>query len=160
METSGKTAPPSLRIRVAPVEVTVRYWGLRDEPLGTWFRVLMGGVASAVAGHFLGHEGWGWGTLALILVTLWRNLIPLRFEIGPHGITQVGLGRKSRILWTSILNYQVLANGVLLLPDAAVTRLSPLRGLYLPWGTQKEQVLANVEYYLASWAAAHTISSH
>jgi hypothetical protein len=159
MESPAKAASSSLRIRVAPEEVTVRFWGLRDEPLGTWLRVIIGGGASAVAGNFLGHEGWGWGTMALILVTLWRNLLPLRFEIGPHGITQAVLGRRTRILWTSILNYQVLSRGVVLLPDANVTPLSPLRGMYLPWVNQKEQVLANIEYYLASWAGSQTTAS-
>lgn len=160
MESPAKAAPTSLRIRVAPEEVTVRFWGLRDEPLGTWLRIIVGGVASAVAGAYLGHEAWGWGTMGLMLLTLWRNWIPLRFEIGPHGITQIVLGRRTRILWTSILNYQVYSRGVLLLPDAVVVPLSPLRGLYLPWGTQKEQVLANIEYYLASWAASQTTTSH
>ncbi len=159
MEASVKTGPSPLRIRVAPEEVTVRFWGLRDEPLGTWLRVILGALASAMVGRFLGNEWWGWGTLALVLITLWRSLVPLRFEIGPHGITQIVLGRRTRLLWTSILNYQVLSRGVLLLPDAAVTPLSPLRGLYLPWRSQKEPVLANIEYYLASWTASQTTTS-
>jgi hypothetical protein len=159
MEASVKIVQSPLRIRVAPEETMVRFWGLRDEPLGTWLRVILGALASAAVGRFLGSEWWGWGTLALVLVTLWRSLIPLRFEIGPHGITQTALGRRTRILWTSILNYQVLSRGVLLLPDAAVTPLSPLRGLYLPWRSQKEPVLANIEYYLASWTASQTTTS-
>ncbi|MBC7854780.1 MAG: hypothetical protein IAF94_15215 [Pirellulaceae bacterium] len=159
MEASIKAAHSPLRIRVAPEEVTVRFWGLRDEPLGTWLRVILGAGASAGVGTFLENEWWGWGTLALVLITLWRNLIPLRFEISPHGITQIVLGRRTRILWTSILNYQVYSRGVLLLPDAAVTPLSPLRGLFLSWGSQKERVLANIEYYLASWTASQTTTS-
>ena len=159
MEASVKTIHSPLRIRVAPEEVTVRYWGLRDDPLGTWLRVILGAGASAAVGKFLGNEAWGWGTLALILITLWRSMIPLRFEISPHGITQIVLGRRTRILWTSILNYQVHSRGVLLLPDAAVTPLSPLRGLFLPWGSHKERVLANIEYYLASWTASQTTTS-
>jgi hypothetical protein len=159
MEASVKPAPSPLRIRLAPEEVTVHFWGLRDEPLGTWVRVILGAGAAAVVGRFLGNEWWGWGTLALVLLTLWRSLVPLRFEIGPPGVTQVALGRRTRILWTSILHYQVLSSGVLLLPDAAVTPLSPLRGLFLPWRSQREPVLANIEYYLASWTASQTTTS-
>ena len=159
MEVPAKAAQSPLRIRVAPEEVTVRYWGLRDEPLGTWLRVILGAGAAAAVGRFLGNEWWGWGTLALVLITLWRNLVPLRFEIGPHGVTQIVLGRQTRILWTSILNYQVYSRGVLLLPDAAVAPLSPLRGLFLPWGLQKERVLSNIEYYLTSWTASQTTTS-
>ena len=159
MEHSARVSPPPLRIRVAPEEVTVRFWGLRDEPLGTWLRVVIGGGAAALVGKYLGNEWWGWGMAALILLTLWRSLLPLRFEIGPHGITQFVFGRKTRILWTSILHYQTFSRGVLLLPDAAVTPLSPLRGLFLPWGSQKEPVLANIEYYLASWTTSQSTTS-
>ena len=119
----------------------------------------MGGGAAVIAGNFLGNEWWGWGMFALVLLTLWRNLIPLRFELNPQGITQVVLGRRTRIPWTSILNYQVYSSGVMLLPDAVVVPLSPLRGLYLPWGLQKERVLANIEYYLASWTNSQTTTS-
>jgi hypothetical protein len=159
VETSAKSGPSSLRIRVAPEETTVHFWGLRDSPLGTWLRIALGAGAAVVAGAFLGNEWWGWGTFALVLLTLWRYLIPLRFEIGPQGITQFVLGRRTRIPWTSILNYQVYSQGVMLLPDAVVAPLSPLRGLYLPWGLQKERVLANIDYYLASWTASQTTTS-
>ena len=159
MESSAKPAPPSLRIRVAPEEVTVRFWGLRDDPFGTWLRIVIGIGAAIAAGSFLGNEWWGWGTFAIVLLTLWRSLIPLRFEIGPQGITQNVLGRSTRIVWTSILNYRVYSSGVMLFPDAVVVPLSPLRGLYLPWGLQKERVLANIEYYLTSWTASQTTTT-
>jgi len=158
MEPSVKSASP-LRIRVAPEEVTVRFWGLRDQPLGTWFCIILGAAVSLAVGSFLGNEWYGWGMLVLVLITLWRTWIPLRFEIGPPGITQIVLGRRTRILWTSILNYRLYSRGVLLLPDAAVTPLSPLRGLFLPWGSQRERVVANIEYYLASWAASQTTTT-
>jgi hypothetical protein len=159
MEPSVKSTPSPLRIRVAPEEVTVRFWGLRDEPLGTWLRMILGAAVSLGVGSFLGSEWYGWGMLVLVLITLWRTWIPLRFEIGPQGITQVVLARRTRILWTSILNYRIYSRGVLLLPDAAVTPLSPLRGLFLPWGSQRERVVANIEYYLASWAASQTTTT-
>ena len=159
MEPSVKTTPAPLRIRVAPEEVTVHFWGLRDQPLATWLRIAGGAAVSAFVGNFLGNEWYGWGMLALVLITLWRTWIPLRVEISQQGITQVVLGRRTRILWTSILNYRVYSRGVLLLPDAAVTPLSPLRGLFLCWGSQRERVLANIEYYLASWAASQTTTT-
>lgn len=158
MEPSVKSATP-LRIRVAPEEATVRFWGLRDEPLATWLRIILGAAASGAVGSFLGSEWYGWGMLVVVLLTLWRTWIPLRFEIGPPGITQVVLRRRTRIPWTSILNYRICSRGVLLLPDAAVAPLSPLRGLYLPWGSQREQVIANIEYYLASWATSQSTTT-
>ena len=159
MEAALKAHESPVRIRVAPEEVTIRYLGLRDRPLATWFNLFLAAAASIFAGTFLGNELWGWGLMGLFLLTLWPTLLPLRFEMGPHGITRFVLGRKTRIPWTSILNYRVYRQGVLLLPDAVVTPLSPLRGLFLPWGSQREKVLANIEYYLASWTASQTTTA-
>jgi hypothetical protein len=106
---------------------------------------------------------WASGSIAMgclvggtLLVTSWRSWLPVAFEIGPSGVTQIVGWRKRRIPWTAILQYQVCLHGVLLLPDAVVTRLSPLRGIYLPWGRQRQEVLANFEYYLQSWAAGRS----
>ena len=58
MEASVKAAQSPLRIRVAPEEVTVRFWGLRDDPLGTWLRVILGaGASAAVVVHIAGING-------------------------------------------------------------------------------------------------------
>ena len=148
-----------MRIRVAPEDVTVRYLGLRDRPLATWFNLFLAAGASMLAGWFLGHDVWGWGMMGVLVLTLWPSLLPQRFEIGPHGISRFVLGRRTRISWTQILNYRVYRHGVLLLPDAVVTPLSPLRGLFLPWGSQRERVLANIEYYLASWTPSQTTTT-
>ena len=148
-----------MRIRVAPEEVAIRYLGLRDRPLATWLNLFLAAAASMFVGMFLGNELWGWGMMGVLLLTLWQSLIPMRFEIGPHGVTHVVLGRRTKIPWTQILNYRVYGHGVLLLPDAVVTPLSPLRGLFLPWGSHQERVLDNIEYYLASWTASQTTTA-
>src|SRR6476659_9802012 len=115
MESSVKIVQSPLRIRVASEEMTVRHWGLRDQPLISWLNFFLAAGASAFVGRYLGNELWGWGMLLVLLVTLWQIWITMRFEIGPHGITRVVLGRKTRVPWTSILNYQVYPRGVLLL---------------------------------------------
>jgi hypothetical protein len=85
-----------------------------------------------------------------LLVTLWRTWLPVSYELGVSGITQRVLGRQRRIAWPAIRGYQVGANGVLLVPDAQITPLAPLRGLYLPWldRRDREKVLASLEYHL------------
>jgi hypothetical protein len=50
--------------------------------------------------------------------------------------------------WSSVRHFHVRGDGVVLLFDPEVTALSPLRGVYLRWGTKREAVLANLEYYL------------
>jgi hypothetical protein len=86
----------------------------------------------------------------LLALTLWRTLLPVTFEIGVSGVTQVVVGRRRRISWPAIRGYEVRGNGVVLVPDAEITPLSPLRGLYIPWLDQRDRVLAAVEYYLQS----------
>src|SRR3954463_2348939 len=102
MEASVQIVQSPLRIRVAPEEVTIRHWGLRDQPFISWLNFLLAAGASAFVGMYLGNEVWGWGILLVFVVTLWPIWIPMRFEIGPHGITRVVLGRKTRAAWTSI----------------------------------------------------------
>ncbi len=145
-------ADSPLRIRVAPEEVTIRYWGLRDGGWMLWVNILLAGGMALIVGYGLENPLAGWLTLLALVVILWRMWLPLEFHLGPHGIRQTVLGRSQRIAWTSVLHYEVCQRGVLLLPDAVRTPLSPLRGMYLPWMDYRGAVLANVEYYLASWA--------
>jgi hypothetical protein len=136
--------------------VVVRHWALRDRGWSAWIPLVGAVVLGLLSRWVSGNIVVGLVAAGAVLIAGWRSWIPLTFEIGPSGVTQIVLGRKRRIPWTSILNYQVCLRGVLLLPDAVVTRLSPLRGLYLPWGRQRQEVLANFEYYLQSWAAGRS----
>jgi hypothetical protein len=146
-----RPTPAPLRIRVAPEELTLATWGLRDLGWYGWVNLLIAGGVSYGVGWITGWPLAGWGTLLVLLATLWRYWLPVQYELGPQGITQAVLGRRTRIPWTAILNYDVRTRGVLLYADAILTPLSPLRGLYLPWGREREAVLAHIEYYLAVW---------
>ena len=141
-----------LRIRVAPEEVTLDNWPLRQQPITSLAALALATAASCLVGWAATH--WAVGAIAAtaLAITLWRTWLPVRYEIGGGGVTQVLFGRwRRRIPWTAIVQFQVLTDGVLLLPDAAVTPLSPLRGLYLPWGRQRDAVLANLDYYMQGW---------
>jgi hypothetical protein len=145
----------SLRIRVAPEEVSLIDWPLVQRPVSSL-------LALALASGTVWLVGWAsqrWEAAALaavaLAVTLWRTWLPVRFDIGSGGIAQVILGRfKRRIPWSAIQSYEVRTDGVLLVPDPVITPLSPLRGLYLHWGHQREAVLANLEYYVHGWRNA------
>ena len=144
-----------LRIRVAPEEVRLTDWPLRQRPFSSFVALALVGGASWLVGW--AAQRWEVGAVAALVmaVTLWRTWLPVRYEIGGGGIVQVLFGRwRRRIPWTAILQYEIRSDGVLLLPDAVSTPLSPLRGLYLHWGDQREELLANLDYYLQSWHAA------
>ena len=145
----------ALRIRVAPEPVSLIDWPLRQRPASSLAVLALAGSASWLVGW--APMRWEAGAIATaaLAITLWRTWLPVRFELNSSGITQVILDRfKRRISWSAIGAYDVRTDGVLLVPDPVVTPLSPLRGLYLHWGDQREAVLASLEYYVHGWRTA------
>jgi hypothetical protein len=144
-----------LRIRVAPEEVSLVDWPLRQRPVRSLFALALAGGLSWLVGW--GTMRWEAGVFAAaaLAITLWRTWLPVQFDINSGGIAHTILGRwKRRIPWSAIQAYDIRTDGVLLVPDAVITPLSPLRGLYLHWGNQREAVLANLEYYVHGWRNA------
>ena len=152
--TPPRPTTTSLRIRVAPEDLVWQIWGLRDLGWFGWLNLLLAAVVGYGVGWLTGWPAAGAGVFVVLLLTLWRFWLPMRVELTSQGISQTVLGRTRRIPWTAVRNYQVRTRGVLLFPDLVLTPLSPLRGLYLPWGLHKEQVLSHVEYYLNTWTQA------
>ncbi len=158
--TQQRPTSPPLRIRVAPEDLALNVWGLRDLGWFGWINLLAAIAVSYGVNWLTGWPPAGWAVLVVLAITLWRFWLPVRYELGPQGISQVALGRATRIPWTAILNYEIRSRGVLLYPDAVLTLLSPLRALYLPWGRQGEQVRAHIEYYLSTWTQGERTTGH
>jgi hypothetical protein len=85
---------------------------------------------------------------AVLLVVLRRFFLPTPFELSSEGVSQWRLGRRRRIPWRAIRRYEVHSSGVLLLPRADACPIDACRGLYLPWGPFRHEVLAHVRYHL------------
>ena len=85
---------------------------------------------------------------ALLAVALWRFFLPVWYELNAEGVSQWVLGRPRRIPWRNVRRYEVCSSGVLLLPRADACPLDVCRGLYLPWGKHRQEVLAHVHYYV------------
>jgi len=79
-------------------------------------------------------------------VTVWRQFVPTFFELSALGVTSRTLRRTRRVPWLSIDRYVVGRRGVFL--SSAGAPLEALRGLYLPWGAHREEVLISLRYYL------------
>jgi hypothetical protein len=87
-------------------------------------------------------------------VTVWRHFVPTFFELSALGVTSRTLRRTRRIPWLSIDRYVVGRRGVFL--TSAGAPLEALRGLYLPWGSHREEVLTSLRYYLPRAEAVKT----
>ncbi len=150
----------SLHIRVAPEEITLWHWPLRDRKVGAWLALVVPLLAGiSIAWRF---DQWWAGVIVGLLgyATIWRTLLPMQITLGATGIKERCLGFERRIPWTAIRSYEVRRHGVLLFPDERLTRVAPLRGLYLHWGQQRYEVLEVVEYYLQAWAGSAPPSTH
>lgn len=141
---------PGLRIRVAPEALTIRVWPLRDRPLTSLGLLAVLIAAGLIVGWASPTPLYGWGTLLALGITTWRTWIPVRFELNSTGVQQNLFWSQQCIPWSAIQQCEVYREGVLLLPEAMVNGLSPLRGLYLPWGTQRAELLGSLEYHLRS----------
>jgi len=70
------------------------------------------------------------------------------YELDLEGVHQTVFRRRRVIPWTAIRSCEMAAAGVLLLPNADAVPLDAWIGLYLPWSGRREEVLANLVYYL------------
>lgn len=115
---------------------------------GTTAWVLTTGIAmiAALVGWVMTSTVWALVAGALLAAAGWRYFIPVDFEISHQGIFQEALGRRTRIAWRSVMAVEVRREGLLFTPGDVF--LAASRGLYLPWGRHRAEVLALVSYYL------------
>jgi len=140
----------SLRARAAPEQVTIDDWAIRDRPLSSSLALTLAVGAGWIAGWATEAPWAGVAVATVLVVVAWRTWLPVRYELGSSGVTQSVLGWRRRIPWAAIVQHEVRGSGVLLMPDAMKTPLSPLRGLFLHWHDQRDQVLAQLDYYRQS----------
>ncbi|MBN2294457.1 MAG: hypothetical protein JXM70_18655 [Pirellulales bacterium] len=131
--------PPSARWRV---------WPLIDQPV--W------GVGLLVATTFVGLVTY-WITgrpqlalLAIVVIAaaMWRFFLPTSFQLDRNGLEQIRFGYRRRVPWKSIRRHERCQTGVLLLPHSDDCPLDRLRGLFLPWNDNREEVLAQIDFHL------------
>ena len=131
-----------------PPPIRWRSWPVRDDAVRGLPVVIGLLIAAAVIGWLSGRAYLGVLALAALLVALWRFFLPVVFELSGEGVDQRLFGRQRRIPWHAIRRHEVRSAGVLLLPHEDRSAMAPFRGLYLPWSTHRDEVLAHVRHYL------------
>ena len=148
-EFSISTARP-----IPPTPVRLVQWPLVREP-GTAFWILAASAGfSVLAARAIDSLLAGCFCLAALWVCAWRCWLPIRYDLGPAGVTQRTLGRQLLLPWSQFFRYEVSGDLILLIRDAENSPLVPFRAIYLHSGSQHEETLALLEYYLPSGASA------
>jgi hypothetical protein len=111
-----------------------------------WLLTMVMLLLAALAGWIMASALWAVLVCGLLALAAWRYFVPVYFEIGPQGIFQEVLGRRQRISWRSIGHVEVGRDGLLLAPRDVCC--AAFRGLYLPWGRHRAEVLTLVDYHL------------
>ncbi len=109
---------------------------------------MLAAVVLAV-GLSTGRPDWAIAAALGVAAAAWRYFVPVVYELGTLGLTIQVLTRQRRVAWRSIDHYDLRSTGVFLSPHPERGPLDAFSGLYLPWGDHKDEVLANVEFYLA-----------
>lgn len=143
---SSGSQPVQIATRPAtPVPPTWRSWPVVDSPAEF---VLLSAAIVATVGLAFRYGGPLTAIMAgvVLVVVSWRRYVPTFYELSALGVSENCLGRKRRIPWISIDRFVLGRKGAYL--SSAGAPLELLRGLYLPWGSQREQIVTTLRYYL------------
>lgn len=135
-------------LRVAPPDLRLVNWPLRDEGWRAWGLLTVLAAAATAVGWKLTNLPAGLLAGTALAVAAWRLWIPVTWELGYSGITETVLGRSVRIPWTSIAGWREYRTGVLLLPEADAAPILALRGRFVAWRNQRAELLALLEHYV------------
>lgn len=129
-------------------ELELRRWPLRDEPTTATIVLAVLLLISTGIGFIGGSIWWGVASAFALLVSQWRMWLPVEFRFSELGVVQSCLRRTWRIRWDHLRGYEVHNDGVLLLPDEQNLALARLKGIYVPFGHEREELLEIIAHYL------------
>lgn len=136
------------RAGYAPPSVQLVNWPLRDDGVRAWLMVAMFLAVAVVGGSISRSPSMGLLVFAALALAAWRLWIPARFEFGSNGVIQTVLGRRRRTPWAEFDRYEIRRRGVLLLADAETSPLAALRGLFVRWQNQRDELLAVLDFFV------------
>ena len=144
--TSSFTTAPTAAARNSPVPIVWRSWPLGDGDRQVWLLAIVLAIVATVVGSATGSPRWMAVSVVLVAAAAWRIFVPVVFELNALGVSQHLLGRIRRVPWSAIEYACIGREGVFFSLDG--TPLADLRGLYVPWESRRNEVLALIEYYL------------
>ena len=123
-------------------------WPLREERLASAIVLGVMVLVSVGIGYLGGTFWWGVVAAAALAVSLWRMWLPVEFQLSELGVSQSTVRRSWRRPWDTFAGYEVRNEGILLLPLEDNSLLGRLKGLYISFGNQRDEILEVVSEYL------------
>lgn len=136
---------PAIR-RGPPPPVSWRSWPLEEGGASAWWLSIVAVGVIVAVWLSTGSAPRTLVACAALGVAAWRFFVPTHYELGAQGISQEAFGRLRRIPWRAFESAELCREGVFLRP--ANESWLPPHGMYLPWGSRRSEVLAQIDYYL------------
>lgn len=145
---SARWQDSSRRIVLAPNDLRLTVWPLRDDGWRAWAGVVTIALISAGMGWRFHSLAVGLACGVALLTAAWRLVVPVTWDFGSQGVAERALGRRRVIPWPAIAGWRCYRRGVLLLPESNPSPVGVLNGWYVPWKGEREQLVAVLEHYV------------
>lgn len=132
--------------RGPPPPASWRSWPLEEGGLSAWMLSAVAVSMIVAVGLTTGSVEWALIACGVLAASAWRFFVPTHYELNAQGVLQEVFGRQRRIAWRAFESAEPCREGVYLRFAGASFGLS--RGMFLPWGAHRAEVIALVDYYL------------
>ncbi len=109
-----------------------RVWSLLDQKMTSGTILALTLILSGVVYLATDQVHLAVAAFLLLVVSAWRILVPMQFELTADGITRWTLGYHRFIAWSEIGSYGLQEEGVLILPHRRRYPLDAIRGIFIP----------------------------
>lgn len=118
---------------------------LREQPAKLLLVIPAAALSLVVSHIFFGTFSFGLIALFLIMASLAEYLFPIRYELDSRGASARTLTAFTRIEWSRVKKYYLDDRGIKLSPLSRQTRLEAYRGVYLRFGSRRDEVIEAVK---------------
>jgi hypothetical protein len=151
MSTSRSTPSSSRAYAVAALpELNLRNWPLLHGGWRSWLVVLATLALGLTAWRAAGSAAMGLMSSGVLMLSMWRFWVPVRYYIRGRGIVEECLGRRRLIAWRSIKQCRLRNRGVVLLFDDKQLLFRGFGARYIEGRDQQEQLAAVISFYRQS----------
>jgi hypothetical protein len=131
-------------------ELNLRNWPLGQNGWRSWLVVVGTAGMGLVAAGVSGSVAMGILSSGVLMLSMWRFWIPVRYYIRSRGIVEQSLGRRRLIPWHAIRQCRLRKQGVVLLLDDKQLLFDGLGAKYIEGQDQQQSLVAAINFYRQS----------